>query len=182
MKELFTQYKPFFLFLARFLGSYILLLIVYKIYLSNYIDHPDGITYLVAKQSHWLLNFMGHPSSITPLENWVNLYCGPHNFYVRIVEGCNAISVIILFSSFCIAFSAYLGRTIIYVLIGSFFIYLFNIFRIALIVILVLKYPMWQRFLHDILFPVLIYGFVFILWCLWLFKFSGYAKKYFISK
>lgn len=187
MKELYKQYKPFFLFLARFLGSYIVLLIIYKIYLGNFnplINEPDTITYLVAEQANWLLNLFGYTSHIAlnATEACVNLFYGPNNYYVRIIEGCNAVSVMILFASFCIAFSAYFIRTALYIVIGVLLIYILNICRIALIIILTLKYPSLQSFFHDIFFPLFIYGVVFILWCLWIFKFSGYAKKHFDKK
>ena len=139
---MYLQYKPFFLFLFRFIGAYLVFVILYKLYLGTFDvanNEPDNITYLVARQSNWLLNFLGYKSFIefNLYEPCLNLFCGP-NYYVRIVEGCNAISVMILFVSFCIAFSAYFFRTVIYVVFGVFIIYILNIIRIALIVILAL--------------------------------------------
>ncbi|UYW00641.1 exosortase family protein XrtF [Flavobacterium agricola] len=187
MKELFAQYKPFFLFLAKFIGAYIILLLIYKAYLNSFDAanfETDSMTVLVAEQCNAVLNFFGYESYITPDPNLpsMNLYHGPNDFYVRVVEGCNAISVMILFASFCIAFSAYFMRTLVYIIFGVLFIHVLNIIRICLIVVLVVKYPSAQRFLHDIAFPIFIYGVVLLLWFLWIFKFSGYAKKYFPQK
>jgi hypothetical protein len=38
-------------------------------------------------------------------------------------------------------------------------------------------FPEANTILHDILFPLAIYGTVFILWVVWVNKFSFYAKK-----
>jgi exosortase family protein XrtF len=182
MKDIYKQYKPFFMFLARFMGSYIVLFFIYKIYLASFDtlnNEPDKITYLVANNCEWFLNFLGYKShvALNSFEPCLNLFCGPNNYYVRIVEGCNAVSVMILFVSFCIAFSSQIIRTFIYVLIGVIIIYSLNIFRICAMILLVLKYPFLQNFLHDVVFPLFIYGVVLVLWCLWLFKFSGHEKK-----
>jgi len=52
-----------------------------------------------------------------------------------------------------------------------------NIFRIALLTTGLYKYPEYGTFLHDILFPLVIYGVVFLLWVFWVLKFSAYAKE-----
>jgi len=181
------QYKPFFIFLLKFFGTYIVLLILYKMYLSSFDslnNEPDFFTYLVAEQTNALLNFFGYSSHIAlnATQPCVNLFYGPNNYYVRVVEGCNAVSVMILFSSFCVAFSAYFFRTVFFILGGIVFIHILNLIRIAAIVVLVVKFPSSATFLHDIAFPLFIYGVVLFLWILWIVKFSGYAKKYFAKK
>lgn len=184
MKSLLKQYKPFFFFLGRFLLVYTILLLVYKIYLSGFnvkANETDQITVAVAEQANGLMNFFGYNSSVKPslTEASMNLFYGPNDYYVRVIEGCNAVSVMILFAAFCFAFSAYFWRTLLYVIIGFIVIHLLNVVRIALILVLIVKYPHWFDTLHDIVFPLFIYGVVFVLWCFWLFKFSGYAKKYY---
>lgn len=184
MVSLFKQYKPFFFFLGRFLFVYLFLLFSYKIYLSGFdlkALQTDGMTTMVANQANGLMHFLGYESHIKPslTEACINFYYGPNDYYVRIVEGCNAVSVMILFAAFCFAFSAYFWRTFIFVTIGFLLIHLLNIVRIVLILILIVKYPHLLEVLHDIVFPLFIYGVVFLLWCLWLFKLSGYAKKYY---
>ena len=95
----------------------------------------------------------------------------------RIVEGCNGVSVMILFIAFIIAFSTTFKKTSLYILIGLLIIHLLNIVRIALLGLGFYYYPEHEELLHDILFPLFIYGVVFALWVLWVMKFSGNAKK-----
>ena len=95
----------------------------------------------------------------------------------RIIEGCNAISVIILFVSFVLAFSGKLKPTLLFVFGGSLFVYVLNILRIAILSVLMFHFPSQVHFLHGVVFPLFIYGVVFILWLIWVRKFSRYASK-----
>ena len=100
-----------------------------------------------------------------------------NKYLARIIEGCNAISVIILFASFIFAFSAKFKTTFLFILLGSALIFVLNILRIALLTIGLYYYPEYEEFLHNIVFPVVIYGVVFVLWIVWVIKFSSYAKR-----
>ena len=98
--------------------------------------------------------------------------------YVAIItEGCNAISVIILFISFVVAFSGKLKTTLLFIAGGILLIYILNVFRIAILSALIFNFPKQAPFLHGVIFPLYIYGVFFILWLIWVRKFSKYASK-----
>jgi exosortase/archaeosortase family protein len=102
-----------------------------------------------------------------------------HNKYVsRIIEGCNALSVIILFIAFIIAFSGKLKNTIVFILLGSILIHVLNVGRIALLSIALYHFPQYQHLLHGVVFPLIIYGVVFLLWVIWVNKFSYHATVF----
>ena len=90
----------------------------------------------------------------------------------RVIEGCNSISIIILF----IPFSGPKRATIIYAIVGSFIIYLINILRIAFLTMMLYNYPNQQMVLHNLVFPAIIYGTTFLLWVIWVQKFSHLKK------
>ena len=156
------------------------LTIIYQYYLNQFDiknNEVDGLTKLVSTQvEHLLLLFNGdahielHPSQ--PCYKF--FYNG--KYVSRIIEGCNALSVIILFISFVIAFSGKLKNTIYFIISGSIIIHVLNITRIALLMVAFYNFPEANFILHDILFPLVIYGAVFILWIIWVNKFSFYAK------
>ena len=79
--------------------------------------------------------------------------------------------------SFIIAFSTTFKRTSLYIIIGVLIIHVLNIVRIALLGLGFYYYPEYEELMHDILFPLFIYGVVFALWVLWVMKLSGNAKK-----
>jgi len=181
LKTLFFQYKPFFTFLLKFLLFYIVFTFIYKSYLSAYnpaLNEVDGISKLVANQTKDLLVFFGHDAKIQlhPSEPSIKMFY-KEKYVSRIVEGCNAISVMILFAAFVFAFSNRLIKTFLFILIGLFLIYLLNIVRIALLSYALYYYPAYEELLHGTIFPLFIYGIVFLLWIVWVTQFSGYDKK-----
>ena len=100
------------------------------------------------------------------------------NKYIsRIIEVCNALSVIILFIAFVIAFSGKLKNTIVFIILGSVLIYVLNVSRIVILSMAMFRFPEYQDFLHGVVFPLLIYSIVFILWIIWVNKYSFYASE-----
>lgn len=181
MKNIFQQHKVFFIFLIKFLLCYLVVTIIYSFYLNHYHTHKnevDGITYFVAEQTKNTLVFFGAECEIIKHEFEPSYKVIYNSVYIaRIVEGCNAISVIILFASFIFAFSNRFIITFLYIFLGSILIFILNIFRIALLTKGLYKYPEYGTFLHDILFPLVIYGVVFLLWILWVIRFSLNKKQ-----
>ena len=169
------------LFLGKFLLTYLLLTFVYESYLSQFDVFKfenDGFTELVAEQTKEVMLFFDADARIAPntKESAVNLfYDGKH--IARIIEGCNGLSVIILFVSFIIAFSGKIKATVIYIIGGSLLIHILNVVRIALLCVLIYYFPSQKHILHGVVFPLFIYGVVFILWIIWVNKFSKYATK-----
>ncbi|MBF7091945.1 exosortase family protein XrtF [Flavobacterium sp. ALJ2] len=179
MKKYLIQYKPFLLFIGVFFTVYILLTLVYQFYLSRFgtAGELDGITKLVGNYTERLLQLFNNNVKFEKIhaEPYVRISYNEKTV-ASIVEGCNAVSVIILFISFIIAFSGKLKPTLLYILGGSLFIYILNISRIASLCVLLYYFPEKSHFLHGVLFPLVIYGLVFILWIVWISKFSRYAK------
>lgn len=178
MRKYLLQFKPFLIFISTFFGVYILLTVIYKFYLNRFeINDTDGITNVVGDNVNQLMHLFNcdikiFKSIANPyLEVWYN-----KNYTVRIVEGCNAVSVIILFVSFVVAFSGKFKTTLFYVFFGILTIYLLNVIRIALLTVFLFHFPEKEHILHGVLFPLVIYGVVFILWIIWVNKFSKYAK------
>ncbi|NBL63803.1 exosortase family protein XrtF [Flavobacterium sp. NST-5] len=179
MKNYFIQYKPFFAFLLKFFGIYGLLAILYHLYLAQFPEiEPDGITKMVASQTEGLLNFFGQNSTTVIHERQpsVKLFLG--DLYIaRVVEGCNAVSVMILFAAFVVAFKGKIKSTILFILAGIVIIHLLNVSRIALLAVALKHYPEQEHLLHGVIFPLFIYGVVFMLWIFWVQKFSDHAKS-----
>jgi len=181
LKKYLILYKPFLLFLGKFLLSYLLLTFAYESYLSQFDVtkfETDGFTQLVAKQTKDVMLFFNCDADIEPnvKEPAVNLlYNGKR--MARIIEGCNGLSVIILFVAFIIAFSGRIKATILYLIGGSLLIHILNVARIALLCVLMYYFPSQKHFLHGVVFPLFIYGVVFLLWIIWVNKFSKYATK-----
>jgi exosortase family protein XrtF len=157
------------------------LTVLYQIYLSRFDVaqfEVDSVTQIVAEQTQQLVIFFGYDAQIIENSEQSSVKFFVEGKYVaRVVEGCNAISVLILFVAFIIAFKGSWKHTLLYLLFGTVLIYVLNIFRIAVISIALYYYPEQEHLIHGVLFPLLIYGVVFLLWVIWVNKFSVYATK-----
>lgn len=172
-----NAYKPFTYFLIRFCGVYALLSIIYKWwYLDQFniqLLEYDGITELVARQVQFLAHLFNLPITMFPSERAPALAVFyNHTLVAQIIEGCNAVSILILFTAFIAAFYSSFKNTLLYLLAGIVIIYVLNLFRILWFVWALYYYPQHRELLHDLIFPLIIYGSVFALWMLWALKFS----------
>lgn len=170
------------LFLLKFFASYFILFVFYSIYLQKTQKKGDvfvcaPITAKVAEQTEDVLSFFGYNVANMQHEEEMSIKLIVDGQYTaRVIEGCNSVSIIILFIAFIIAFPGTLKATVLYAIIGSILIYVINVLRIAFLTIMLHKYPDNQILLHNVIFPLIIYGFTFLLWVLWVHKFSNYKK------
>lgn len=152
--------------------------LLYKFYLNSYeADDLDSITTITGKNTEVLLKLFNYDVIIQKSSQnpWQEIIING-TYLARITEGCNAVSVMILFVSFVAAFSGKFKRTFLFIILGLISIYILNVIRIALLTVLLFYFPKQNAFLHGVLFPLIIYGYVFILWIFWINRFSKYAK------
>ena len=167
--------------MIKFFVTYFLLFVIYAAYLQNGQQKLNGfqcapLTEKVANQTVGVLQFFGYNASATQHDKEMSVKLLIENVYTaRVIEGCNSVSIIILFVAFIVAFGRAKKITIlVYSIAGSLFIYGINILRIAFLTVMLYKYPDEQVVLHNLIFPAIIYGATFLLWVLWVQKFSKY--------
>lgn len=181
MKKYLILYKPFLIFLIKFVFTYLILTLIYQNYLSKFENTnsaPDNFTLLVSEQSEWLVKKFGYEAkNYTLLNEPFTRFVIDDKYVARIVEGCNALSVMILFVAFVVAFRGKFFQTMLFVSLGLIFIHFLNILRIALFVIGLRYFAAYKTIMHDIIFPLFIYGVVFLLWIIWVNKFSIHGTK-----
>lgn len=180
MRQLLQRYAPVIRFIFTFLGTYLLLALLYNLYLQNFDSaayYPDFLTHLVAVQSEAVVSALQYNARVTPGYPEANMHLMVNGeFVARIIEGCNAASIIILFVSFMLAFSGKIKTTFFFTLSGIVLIYVTNILRIAFMAIGIYELPQYAHFLHAIAFPLVIYGVVFLLWVLWIIIYTKQIK------
>ena len=180
MNTYLTQYRPFLFFLLRFALTYTVLSYCYSVYLDQFSiknKEVDGITQQVAEQAKDLLQWVDSGAYLAPNPKEAGLKLFFHKRWIaRIIEGCNAVSVIVLFVSFVIAFKGKLKSMLWFIPLGIVIIHGANVFRIAALAVALYHFPNAEHLLHGVLFPLVIYGIVFLLWIIWVNQFSIYAK------
>ncbi len=161
--------------------TYFVLTFLYESYLSQFDAlrfEVDEFTQIVSNQCVGFLQFFDFHvfEVINKTESCMNIFFN-NRFVAKIIEGCNGLSVIIMFVAFVVAFTGNWKATILYVIGGSLLIHVVNVFRIAVLCVLMFYYPQYEHVLHGVVFPLIIYGLVFLLWVIWVNKFSVHAKK-----
>lgn len=164
---MFKDFSPVLAILLRFVVIYVVLILCYQLFLNTQTG-LDSASTAVAQQVVKFQDFCGYRSSLRPLPKYETAY-----FIVngktpsRMVEGCNAISIMILFLSFVFAF--YKGKkTFLFALAGLFLIHVINILRIAGLNMLYFQGGKYFKIGHDYFFPAIIYGTVVALWLVWI--------------
>jgi exosortase family protein XrtF len=175
--------KGVILFLVKFFGVYFVLGGLYSFYLEKTQITQDifecaPITKVVTAHSEFVSELLGY--DVYTDQNFDELsmmFMVNESYVVRIVEGCSSISIIILFLAFIIAFSGSFKGTFFYGIFGVTIIYIVNVLRIVFLALAIYHYPGYADVLHKLIFPLIIYGMVFILWVIWVRKFALINKK-----
>lgn len=174
---MFQDFKPIFIILLRFVLIYIGLVFVYQLYLNSQVG-LDFISKWIGGQVCYVQEMVGYRSSMQEFPNHKTAHfildgIAPS----RMVEGCNAISVMILFVAFVFAF--YRGvKTFTFVAVGIVVIHISNVLRIAGINILYIYDKDYFKIGHDYFFPAIIYGTVVLLWLIWIKFFALKNEKH----
>ncbi|SIQ66907.1 exosortase family protein XrtF [Chryseobacterium sp. RU37D] len=163
------DFKPVLSILLRFIIIYLVLLFTYQYYLNSFQKEGlDPFSRLIAEHVRHLQNRIGYPTQLYDDVKNEQVYFYVKNEYpTRMVEGCNAISVMILFLAFVFAF--YKGKkTFVFALMGLVLLYVMNVLRIIGLNIVMMDHKQYGIISHDYIFPAVIYGTVVVLWLVWI--------------
>jgi len=164
-----------FSFIGIFLGLYLLWKILY-----HYILEPWGKldTLVINDSSLWSLFFLKHLGFET--------FVGPNptmrtigidgTLGLWIGDPCNGLNLFAFFTAFIIAYPGSWKHKLWFIPAGITAIHFMNVIRITLLCIVVLKKPSWLEFNHTYLFQIIMYGFIFFLWFIWMKKFGKINK------
>lgn len=172
--------KPILFFIAKFFVTYIVLTVLYSYYLTPYLEvHKiaDPFTKWTSDAVAWLMNQMGFVAESIQYKNETFMQFVLDGEEVsKVNEGCNSVSVMIIFVSFVVAFSQKIGQTGLYILVGLGLMLAANLSRIVLLNYIIRYMPSYAKSAHDYLFPAIIYGMVVVLWLAWV-QFFVLKKK-----
>ena len=135
--------------------------------------HPNEIldTFVINKSrdtSKWILEHLGYVV-FTGEEGVVGID-GSGGIWIG--DGCNGIALFALFTGFIVAYRGNWKLKIVYIILGIACIQLLNVIRFVALAILDVHSRAWTEFNHTYTFTIIIYAFIFMLWILWVNKFS----------
>ncbi|PIF43480.1 exosortase family protein XrtF [Chryseobacterium sp. 52] len=163
------DFKPVLNILLRFIVIYLVLLFAYQFYLNNGKEGGlDPFSRMIAGQVASIQKMLAFPTLLyDDVKNEQVWFYVKKNYATRMVEGCNAVSVMILFIAFVFAF--YKGsKTFVFALAGLVLLYIMNLLRIVGFNVVITDHPEYGKMFHDFIFPAVIYGTVVVLWLVWI--------------
>ena len=184
------EFRPTILFLIKFFVIYFGFSALYGYFISSYdtSDPPitDPITHFITYNCTGTAALMGYEPSVIE-DDHLNREALPEVTYdsvwfndiyaVSIEEGCNGVNIMILFLAFIVAFGGKRLNMLIFIPSGIVFIHIANIARLMFLSLLNVEFGGRAfYFFHKYGFTAVIYLAVFLLWVLWVVRFSGKKK------
>jgi exosortase family protein XrtF len=168
------EFKPSFVFLAKFLGIYFVGNVLYGLYIESFGQKADHITFWVTQQTALLLNILGIYPDIVPNPHGPSVFLKEHAVtMLSVFEGCNGINIIIIFVAFVIAFGGPVKKMAWFIPLGIFIVHLSNLLRIWLLYFVSKNYQHYFYYVHKYFFTAILYLVIFALWTFWVIRFNG---------
>ncbi|GAB1415646.1 hypothetical protein MASR2M117_10520 [Paludibacter sp.] len=128
----------------------------------------------VAKVVFGFLSLIGYTVKLDELTNIVR---HDNDVAVRIVWACTGYKQAYIFLVIMLFSRGSFLRKLWFIPAGLTIVYLFNIFRIVMIVAAIKENPSSFEFLHERLYKYMFYGIIFLMWIIWEEKLSGKKKE-----
>ena len=160
-------------YILKGIALYLIWYIGYELWLA-----PDGrldkwLNESVAYGGWVFVNLLGYDGCIEGTHICVNIVST-----VKINNGCNGFEIYSVFAAFIILFEGKWLHKLFYIIGGIIIIYFSNILRVGMLAIDHYKNLKLFYFNHHYTYVFIIYGLVFLLWYIWITKFS---KRFAVS-
>ncbi len=171
--------NPFFRFIVISSGLYLAWYVLYEYYLKPVTGFDHVIIDSLVRIAESILKMVGY--AITDY-GYVDGACRTHigidgSMGVTIGAPCDGSVLFALFVSFIVAFPGPWKHKMWYLPLGVTLIHLVNAIRVVGLAVVVHWNEDWLAFNHDYTFTLIVYAFVFLLWWIWVNKFSGVSRK-----
>ena len=160
--------NPVVRFLLLVFSLYILWYLVYNLWL-----HPDErldlfVIDITVSLSKNILEALGY-TVYTGADRLIGID-GASGLWIG--DNCNGIILFSLFAWFIIAYKGKVKYKLIYIPLGILSIQLINVLRVVVLAIIDTHSRSWTEFNHTYTFTIFIYGYIFLLWMIWVNRFS----------
>ncbi|MEO6305997.1 MAG: exosortase family protein XrtF [Bacteroidia bacterium] len=151
---------------------YLLLYLVYQFIVKKYTFYDQKFIGSIIQSVNFILKNIGY-TTFTVLQDRDYQVIGIDGSNgVWVGSNCNAITLFSLFSVFIIAYPGKLKNKLWFIPLGIVAIHILNILRVIALVLIAYYYPQYLNFNHTYTFTFLVYSFIFLLWMIWVNKFS----------
>lgn len=156
---------------------YLFLYIVYQFIVKRYTYYDQKFIGSIIQTANFFLKNIGY-NTFTVLQDRDYQVIGIDGSNgVWVGSNCNAITLFSLFSVFIIAYPGKTKTKLWFIPMGIIFIHFLNIIRVIALVLIANYAPQFLNFNHTYTFTFLIYAFIFMLWMIWVNKYSRVDSK-----
>lgn len=156
---------------------YLFLYIVYQFIVKRYTYYDQKFIGSIIQTANFFLKNIGY-NTFTVLQDRDYQVIGIDGSNgVWVGSNCNAITLFSLFSVFIIAYPGKAKSKFWFIPLGILFIHILNIIRVIALVLIANYAPQFLSFNHTYTFTFLIYAFIFMLWMVWVNKYSKINSK-----
>jgi len=156
---------------------YLFLYIIYQFIVKRYTYYDQKFIGSIIQTVNFLLEKIGY-NTFTVLQDRDYQVVGIDGSNgVWVGSNCNAITLFSLFSVFIIAYPGKTKTKLWYIPLGILCIHILNIVRVIALVLIANYAPKFLNFNHTYTFTFLIYSFIFLLWMIWVNKYSKIDSK-----
>lgn len=159
--------------IAKFLSIALFLYIIWYVIYESFIKPNQVLDLFVVDNtiyfSQKILNKLGYQTFTRGYDRLIGID-GTNGLWIG--DKCNGIELFSLFAIFIIAYPGNFWKKIIFIPSGILIIHSLNILRVIGLAIVQLNFPEWTEFNHTYIFNVIIYGIIFLLWIIWINRFS----------
>ena len=166
--------------LLRFIVPAILLLFVWFIVYDLWLK-PDGrvdgwLTESIARSTASGMKLLGYDASYQSLPTRSAIHInGKH--LLGIAHACNGLVLYALFTGFLTVFPGPVRQKVWFIPVGIISIFVVNVLRAVVLSLIKLHTPAALDFNHRYTFTLVMYSFIFLLWMIWVNRYSGVVTK-----
>jgi exosortase family protein XrtF len=164
--------NKFLRFLVTSSVIYITLYLIYEFIIKKHTHIDEAFIRVIIRSSDAILQWLGY-DTFTRLGD--NDYPGigiDGSTGVWVGASCNALTLFFLFAVFIFAYPGHQKSKLWFIPLGILTIHILNILRVVALALISFYKPEYLEFNHTYTFTFIVYCYIFLLWMIWVNKFS----------
>jgi exosortase family protein XrtF len=152
---------------------YFCLYLIYELVIKKYTFWDQAFIRIIINSADAILHILGHDTfkRLSDTDYQVIGIDGSNGVWVG--ASCNALTLFFLFSVFIFSYPGHQKSKWWFIPIGILSIHILNIFRVVALALIAFYKPEYLDFNHTYTFTFIIYCYIFLLWIIWVNKYSS---------
>ncbi len=171
--------NPFLRFLFFSISLYLTWNVIYEFYLRTQTNFDKIVIDTLVRWAEVTLQVLGYSTTDYSAADVVfREHIGiAGSKGVTIGAPCDGVVLYVLFIFFVVAFPGPLKHKAWFIPVGALSVFYLNVLRIVGLAAIMKINESWLAFNHDYTFTIVVYAYVFLLWMLWVKRFSPFSIK-----